>query len=348
MYEKLNKYIPLDPSFQQFPNQICSGCVQKLEIVSDFYETCLKTDGILKNILNPPREIESTTSILRMETENEIISYTLPKGLKIKKLEKEAPVVNKSSLSQSQVLNSPQPCYIFIPNLRDYEDKDNFSIIQQLEMPVSPGDGTDTNTTTLVKVKRSNVTDNRYNHTCKICGNSYRYPHLLNTHIKRHLEDKNYCCNICGKRFVIPFELKRHQRVHNGQKPYKCKHCDRDYADFSSKTKHERTHTGIRPYKCPYKLCNKSFSYSHVLKNHLLTHTGERIHECTTCKKKFVKNHHLKYHMKIHNRGMNQLGNALEMDRVLELPELVHTEDINILTHFDTNSYQLVEVFDAE
>lgn len=109
---------------------------------------------------------------------------------------------------------------------------------------------------------------------CDICGNTYRYKHALETHMRRHRGEKPFACEECGRAFVVLFELKRHFRTHTGQKPYACKFCDRKFSDFGSRIKHERTHTGERPYICA--TCGKGFAYSHVLSSHVLTHTGEK------------------------------------------------------------------------
>lgn len=48
---------------------------------------------------------------------------------------------------------------------------------------------------------------------CDICGNSYKYQHALDSHMRRHRNIKPYQCMVCGKGFVINFELNRHMRT---------------------------------------------------------------------------------------------------------------------------------------
>lgn len=134
---------------------------------------------------------------------------------------------------------------------------------------------------------------------CEICGNSYRFQHALNAHMRRHFQDKPFPCEMCSKAFVSNVELRRHMRVHTGHKPYACQYCDRRFSDFGSRIKHERTHTGERPYVCP--TCGKSFAYPHVLSVHLRTHTGEKKFRCDYCTKGFTKKVYLLSHIEQHH-----------------------------------------------
>ncbi|KAM7349282.1 uncharacterized protein ACRADG_008288 [Cochliomyia hominivorax] len=134
---------------------------------------------------------------------------------------------------------------------------------------------------------------------CEICGNSYRFQHALNAHMRRHYNEKPFPCDFCDKAFVSNVELRRHMRVHTGQKPYACQYCDRRFSDFGSRIKHERTHTGERPYHC--NTCGKSFAYPHVLSVHLRTHTGEKRFRCQYCSKGFTKKIYLNSHVEQHH-----------------------------------------------
>lgn len=148
---------------------------------------------------------------------------------------------------------------------------------------------------------------------CELCGNSYRFQHALNAHMRRHYNEKPFPCDFCDKAFVSNVELKRHMRVHTGQKPYACQYCERRFSDFGSRIKHERTHTGERPYHCP--TCGKSFAYPHVLSIHLRTHTGEKKFRCQYCSKGFTKKKYLISHVEQHHVGSNYqviLENSME------------------------------------
>lgn len=49
--------------------------------------------------------------------------------------------------------------------------------------------------------------------TCPICGNTYKFQHALESHMRRHRNEKPFVCSVCGKGFVINFELTRHMRT---------------------------------------------------------------------------------------------------------------------------------------
>jgi uncharacterized Zn-finger protein len=38
----------------------------------------------------------------------------------------------------------------------------------------------------------------------------------------------------------------------------------------------------------------------------MLTHTGEKRHQCSTCGKRFTKSHHLKSHLNTHLKALNK------------------------------------------
>lgn len=136
---------------------------------------------------------------------------------------------------------------------------------------------------------------------CEICGNSYKFQHALNSHMRRHRNERPFNCDFCDKAFVSAVELRRHMRVHTGQKPYECSFCERRFSDYGSRIKHERTHTGERPYECS--TCGKSFAYAHVLSVHTRTHTGEKKYVCNECGRGFTKKVYLENHVAHHLSG---------------------------------------------
>ncbi|XP_034485678.1 transcription factor Ouib [Drosophila innubila] len=132
-------------------------------------------------------------------------------------------------------------------------------------------------------------------HVCDICGNSYPRKSTLDTHMRRHNNERPYQCEICQKTFHVNYQLMRHIRQHTGARPYSCQYCQRNFADRTSLVKHERLHRNERPYVC--NTCGKTFTYASVLKVHYKTHTGEKPHMCRLCNKTFARNHNLVAHL---------------------------------------------------
>lgn len=58
-------------------------------------------------------------------------------------------------------------------------------------------------------------------------------------------------------------------------------------------------------------ICSITHINSFVLSSgHLLTHTGEKKHQCTTCGKRFTKAHHLKSHINTHLKHLGKQNAA--------------------------------------
>ena len=64
-----------------------------------------------------------------------------------------------------------------------------------------------------------------------------------------------------------------------------CKFCAKFFATPSHLRNHVMTHTGERPFQCH--MCNKSFNRNHHLMLHIRTHTGEKPFKCQICPKQF-------------------------------------------------------------
>ncbi|XP_045616302.1 zinc finger protein 721 [Procambarus clarkii] len=84
---------------------------------------------------------------------------------------------------------------------------------------------------------------------------------------------------------------------------YICKVCGISLQTASSLRNHVMTHTGEKPHSCLY--CNMTFRQSHHLTEHIRTHTGERPFECELCEDTFTTKSALKSHTKVHDEVKN-------------------------------------------
>ncbi|XP_076580942.1 uncharacterized protein LOC143316961 [Chaetodon auriga] len=138
---------------------------------------------------------------------------------------------------------------------------------------------------------------------------------------KRQEGVRHYECEHCGKSFARRSNVIRHQRHHCSRTRGPSSQTDseqndsRDKCSTTSATqRHFRLHVHIhaknsgtekceeapreRRHAC--KQCSKSFYMSHTLRQHLLTHTGEKSYSCKVCGKQFGREGTLKEHQVIH------------------------------------------------
>lgn len=151
---------------------------------------------------------------------------------------------------------------------------------------------------------------------CKQCDKNYATIAILNQHVRKSHEminsiicdvcakvfsNKNNCeehkryvhnadnlppvqCEECGQWMKNKMNLKKHvQRSHNKDNAvYTCDICGKVSKNKNALSSHKRkVHILERKYKCNF--CEKAFKEETLLKEHIASHTGDRLYSCEFC-----------------------------------------------------------------
>lgn len=81
-------------------------------------------------------------------------------------------------------------------------------------------------------------------------------------------------------------------------RPHVCPQCGRSFAHTHVLKRHLVVHSGLRPHACGF--CGKRFSLRDSLRRHQRIHTGERPYGCQLCGKRFTQRTHLNIHLSVH------------------------------------------------
>ncbi|GFY45548.1 zinc finger protein [Trichonephila inaurata madagascariensis] len=114
-------------------------------------------------------------------------------------------------------------------------------------------------------------------------------------------EIEGFRCDVCEKLFSSSRALERHRRKHPSTRTdlrHQCPECSYSTSITTNMRNHMLTHSGEKPHACPR--CHKRFSREETLRQHLVVHTGEKKHVCDTCGKKFNQKSALQRHARLH------------------------------------------------
>jgi uncharacterized Zn-finger protein len=111
----------------------------------------------------------------------------------------------------------------------------------------------------------------------------------------------SYLCDQCGFITTRKLTMVKHLQTHEMHKPFRCMHCEKTFSDSTQLGNHMNLHLGFKPYKCEEAGCDLTFSTVGELQRHTrYRHTKDKPHKCDQCSYATVELNKLKRHMRMH------------------------------------------------
>lgn len=157
--------------------------------------------------------------------------------------------------------------------------------------------------TTHIKRKHTHQKDFK----CSECNEEFYTKADLNIHkLQTHVDDeKAFHCIVdgCDKLFYNESHLIKHFKTHENKNEilYVCEFCQQIYYNYDVYKLHKNEHKQFAIYKCTYENCDKQYSKSSTLKDHIISqHTKNYPYICTQneCNRNFVTKRDLDIHIK--------------------------------------------------
>ncbi|XP_077290758.1 uncharacterized protein LOC143914420 isoform X2 [Arctopsyche grandis] len=162
------------------------------------------------------------------------------------------------------------------------------------------------------------------------CGKSFVSSNYLTAHLDWHDGSKNYQCQTCGKTFLLRSSLTNHEETHVIEDA-RCEICNKTYKNNIMLKLHMRRHENGLKFKCDHSGCVKRFRLVHELNRHRKMHISEKEHICSTCNKDFFTITQLRRHEQVHlivkKFKCNHCCKTFAERTQLRLHEMTHTGD---------------------
>ncbi|XP_055600238.1 zinc finger protein 836-like [Uranotaenia lowii] len=139
---------------------------------------------------------------------------------------------------------------------------------------------------------------------CDICAKTFKTRYQLKEHTEIvHQGTKRFRCDICSKTFTRNGSLAEHKLIQHAEiKQFSCGICSKSFGKEDSLKTHLTIHLG-KPFQC--EICSKGFAKKAFLTAHISkfhpSKEGPKVNCCDICDKRFSTSGHLKDHMKIHS-----------------------------------------------
>ncbi|XP_013417644.1 myoneurin [Lingula anatina] len=134
---------------------------------------------------------------------------------------------------------------------------------------------------------------------CPSCDQRFNTKTKYNMHAPVHFKEKPFICETCGAGFKWKHALKNHEVIHSTEKKHLCDFCGYSTVHKSQLKAHRLIHTG-NMFSCEVPGCNFKATKRQNLKNHMLTHTREKPHQCEICGTAFSMVKNLRRHSSLH------------------------------------------------
>lgn len=346
------------------PKMVCDDCCNKLNLSSEFFDTCSKAQKLLQMALetqkgmsgdaflqlqNPEDSKDFADSLLFESTNDTGIKYPLNE---LKEDSKEKFKIKKTKSYMSK-LKIHKKAY---KKTEKSEEKDKRVRLEDCytwqctDCPVVLASLQE------LKEHHIDVHSQSVRYQCIECAKVYAVYNKFTRHVRLHRNHGKYRCDECSKSFSSKQAMENHSVLHTGARPHSCTDCGKAFRQIGSLYSHRRihqtdqrgfscsscgklllsqklleqhrkSHTGTRDYTCD--ICGKSFAVKQGLAYHMMFHSGERPHCCQLCGKRCKTLYLLKKHMAIHsNMKAHQCdvcGKQFREGSTLKLHSRIHT-----------------------
>lgn len=272
---------------EEYPQQICMDCLQKLIDAYTFQQKIVETRKAIVKVLDDHHQKNIKTEMKEQESESED-----EEGAEDVPIQDEDDPETDTEMDQSIEESDAGDCQTETVKERledggevlepiDKDDQIKFEPCSNLIKNTCFKGASKGSPKKIKLTKLKNV-------ECGICSKVFADLRGLRTHYRSHTGERPYLCNFCSKTFADRNCLNVHiKRMHTaeGFKKHQCPYCPQKASDKTHLMQHIRTHTGEKPDICP--ICGKAFNGKCPLKKHILWHSEERPYACRFCPQKF-------------------------------------------------------------